>query len=72
MGASDTRSANPNVCMRNDGRFGDRIKMLTWDGTGLVLAYKRLEEGRFSWPAIHDGVMRLSRAQFEALFDCAC
>ena len=47
----------------------DRIKVLTWDGTGLVLAYKRLEDGRFSWPAIHDGVMRLSRAQFEALFE---
>ncbi|MEM9148526.1 MAG: IS66 family insertion sequence element accessory protein TnpB, partial [Pseudomonadota bacterium] len=48
---------------------GDRIKVLTWDGTGLVLASKRLEDGRFAWPAIHDGVMRLSRAQFEALFE---
>ncbi|MEO0823595.1 MAG: IS66 family insertion sequence element accessory protein TnpB [Pseudomonadota bacterium] len=48
---------------------GDRIKVLTWDGSGLVLAYKRLEDGRFAWPAIHDGVMRLSRAQFEALFE---
>jgi transposase len=33
------------------------------------MAYKRLEQGRFAWPAIHDGVMRLSRAQFEALFE---
>ena len=24
---------------------------------------------KFAWPAIHDGVMRLSRAQFEALFE---
>jgi len=31
--------------------------------------YKRLEEGKFAWPAIRDWVMRLSRAQFEALFD---
>ena len=35
----------------------------------MVLACKRLEQGRFAWPAIRDGVMRLSRAQFEALFE---
>ena len=48
---------------------GDRIKVLLWDGSGLVLIYKRLEEGKFAWPAVRDGVMRLSRAQFEALFE---
>ena len=48
---------------------GDRIKVLVWDGSGLVLVCKRLEEGKFAWPAVRDGVMRLSRAQFEALFD---
>ena len=47
----------------------DRIKVLYWDGTGLVLASKRLEQGRFAWPVVRDGVMRLSRAQFEALFE---
>jgi len=47
----------------------DRIKILVWDGSGLVLVYKRLEEGSFAWPTLRDGVMRLSRAQFEALFE---
>ena len=48
---------------------GDRIKVLLWDGSGLVLVYKRLESGRFAWPQVRDGIMRLSRAQFEALFE---
>ena len=48
---------------------GDRLKALAWDGSGLVLTYKRLEQGGFTWPRIEDGVMRLSKAQFEALFE---
>ena len=47
----------------------DRVKVLWWDGTGLVLASKRLEQGRFAWPEVRDGVMRLSPAQFEGLFE---
>ena len=47
----------------------DRIKVLWFDGTGLMLACKRLELDRFAWPAVHNGVMRLTRAQFEALFE---
>ena len=46
----------------------DRLKILFWDGSGLVMAYKRLEENTFTWPAVRDGVMTLNRAQFEALF----
>jgi transposase len=46
----------------------DRLKLLFWGGTGLVMAYKRLEETRCIWPPIRDGVMTLNRAQFEALF----
>ena len=47
----------------------DRIKILVFDRTGLVLAHKRLEGGKFVWPGIRDGVMRLSPAQFAALFE---
>ncbi len=45
----------------------DRIKLLVWDGSGLVLIWKRLEAGSFYWPPITDGVMRLSGAQMGAL-----
>lgn len=47
----------------------DRIKLIFWDGTGVVLVAKRLEGSEFRWPKIQDGVMRLSAAQFAALFE---
>src|ERR1700682_2099396 len=47
----------------------DRVKMLAWDGTGLILLWKRLESGAFKWPPITDGVMRLTSAQLAALLD---
>jgi len=47
----------------------DRLKIVTWDGSGLVLVWKRLEHSAFRWPPITDGVMRLSPAQMAALFD---
>ena len=45
-----------------------RLKLIYWYGSGLVMAYKRLEDNSFKWPAIKNGVMRLEPAQFEALF----
>ena len=45
----------------------DRLKLLYWDGTGLVMAYKRLEEHSFTWPAVKDGLLTMNHAQFEAL-----
>jgi len=47
----------------------DRVKLLFWDQTGLVLVTKRLEDDRFRWPAVQDGVMRLSPAQLSALLE---
>ena len=47
----------------------DRVKLLFWDGTGVCLFAKRLEEGAFRWPKIENGVMRLSAAQLSALLE---
>ena len=47
----------------------DRVKLVFWDGTGVVLVAKRLEEGKFRWPAIEDGVMRLSSVELQALLE---
>ena len=47
----------------------DRIKLIFWDGTGLCLFAKRLEEGVFRWPKIEDGVIRLSAAELSALLE---
>lgn len=46
----------------------DQMRILFRDGSGLVMACKRLAESTFTWPAIRDGAMTLNRAQFEALF----
>jgi transposase len=47
----------------------DRVKLLFWDGTGVCLLAKRLEGGRFRWPKLDNGVMRLSPAQLFALLE---
>jgi transposase len=47
----------------------DRVKLLWWDGTGICLLAKRLEDGEFRWPVIADGMMRLAPAQLSTLLE---
>jgi transposase len=47
----------------------DRLKILAWDGSGLILFWKRLEHGAFKWPPVSDGVMRLTGSQLAVLVD---
>ena len=47
----------------------DRLKLLAWDGTGMVLMTKWLEESRFIWPPIRDGAVHLSATQMAMLVD---
>lgn len=45
----------------------DRIKLLYFDGTGLWVAAKRLEKGRFSWPKPSETGQKKIRLMPEAL-----
>ena len=47
----------------------DRVKLIFWDGTGVCLFAKRLEDGTFRWPNMQDGVMHLTAAQLSALLE---
>jgi transposase len=51
------------------GRGGALIKALWHDGLGLSLYAKRLERGRFVWPATVDGVVALSAGQMSYLLE---
>jgi transposase len=47
----------------------NRLKVLYWDGSGLWICSKRLEKGRFSWPAQGDdqGRVRMSSEELRLL-----
>ena len=47
-------------------RQKDHIKILFWDGDGLVIWYKRLEKGSFSY---QDGTKTLDRKTFLMLLE---
>lgn len=47
----------------------DRVKLVFWDGTGVVLGSKPLEDGEFRWPKIEGGALRLAAAQLQAVFE---
>ncbi len=47
----------------------NRIRIVLWDGSGLVLVGKQLEGGAFRWPPVVDCAVRVSAVEFAALFD---
>lgn len=49
-------------------RNGTRLKILTYDGVGWWLHYRRLESGQLIWPTVNErGAIELSTAQFAVL-----
>ena len=67
--AQEVLGQNPlsGVALVFRAKRADRVKILVWDGSGLVLYWKRLENGAFKWPPVTDGVMRMNAAQLAAL-----
>ena len=51
------------------GRRGSLIKILWHDGLGISLYAKRLERGRFIWPAATDGVVSISMSQLAYMLE---
>ena len=51
------------------GRRGDILKVLWFDGQGLLLLSKRLERGRFVWPQATSGGVSLTPAQLSMLLE---
>ena len=46
------------------GRRRDRLKVLLWEEDGFLLLYKRLENGKFTWPRNEQEVRDLTREQY--------
>lgn len=53
------------------GRRANLIKIMFWDGNGLCLFTKRLDQGGFIWPQLgdHGGRVVLSPAQLSLLIE---
>ena len=51
------------------GRRGDLLKMIWWDSQGACLFSRRLERGRFVWPAAREGKVSLSPSQLSMLLE---
>ena len=51
------------------GRRGDLVKIIWWDGQGACLFSKRLERGRFVWPAAVNGKVVVTSAQLAMLLE---
>jgi transposase len=52
--ASQVLSEDPVIVYR--AKRSDRVKILVWDTSGLVLVWKQMQQGSFRWPPIMDGV----------------
>jgi transposase len=67
--ADDHLKSDPlsgNLCLFCKRRH-NRIKILWWDGSGLLVCAKRLERGKFTIPVSEQGQVSLRGEEFNAL-----
>jgi len=57
----------PNTLFLFCGHSSTKIKGLLWEGDGFLLLYKRVEEGRFTWPRSSKELRQMSPDQFRYL-----
>jgi transposase len=50
-------------------RRADRLKVLYWDRDGFALWYKRLERGRFHFPAADAAALELTPGELQMILD---
>jgi transposase len=60
-------AARPHHAYVFANRRANRMKVLVHDGIGVWLAARRLNQGRFTWPAEGTDTVTLTRPQFDAL-----
>jgi len=60
-------AAHPHHAYLFANRRANRMKVLVHDGIGVWLAARRLNAGKFVWPAGTDGTLQLTKPQFDAL-----
>lgn len=51
------------------GTKKDRIKGIIYEGDGWILIYKRLSQGRYSWPSCPEEVKFLTWEEYDRLMD---
>jgi transposase len=51
------------------GKRCDRVKALIWDRNGLAIWYKRLEKGKYRWPASDASSLEISEQELALLLD---
>jgi transposase len=60
-------AARPHHAYLFSNRRANRMKVLVHDGIGVWLAARRLNAGKFVWPADASATLQQTRPQFDAL-----